>query len=232
MQEVALLDEVLDKAYTDVARMRGERVLEILECEEENRLAQERFNLLEENRKEELESEVHHYNDLKRKHTAEQENRAKKIAWMTEEVAAMEEFLDEELERKNRINRPQPSLLELELQWYRGAAYREMVMQAVAESGYDDDEDSIYVPENIKPIIPREEYHAPWEVYDGMPLDDDDDDDDDDVDDDQAVSQPPQSYRVVAGRCPESIRIDQVRDEVRVIPGHTHQEIDEAFRHR
>jgi hypothetical protein len=58
----------------------------------------------------------------------------------------------------------------------------------------------------------------------------DDDDDDDDVNDEQVVLQLPQTYRVVAGKCPESTSIDQVRDEVRVIPGHTHQEIDEAFR--
>jgi hypothetical protein len=62
---------------------------------------------------------------------------------------------------------------------------------------------------------------------------DDDDDDDHDQDDAQPVPQPvesfPRTYRVFSGRCLESTRIDQVRDQVRVIPGHTNQEIDLAF---
>ena len=52
-------------------------------------------------------------------------------------------------------------------------------------------------------------------------------------DDAQPVPQPvesfPRTYGVVSGRCLESTRIDQVRDQVRVIPGHTHEEIDLAF---
>lgn len=44
----------------------------------------------------------------------------------------------------------------------------------------------------------------------------------------QSVIQPvesfPRKYRVVSVRCPES------RDQPRLIPGHTHEEIDNAFR--
>ena len=43
----------MDKAHEDLPRIRRERVLAILECEEENRLRHQKFKLIEEKHKEE-----------------------------------------------------------------------------------------------------------------------------------------------------------------------------------
>ena len=128
---------------------RRERVLAILECEEENILRHQKFKLIEEEHKEEqgenamlqleinfeletlksklplaennpelnariqariksalqfeestlneVDSEMEVYNDLQRRHKDEQEKSANTMKWMTEELTAMDELMDEEL---------------------------------------------------------------------------------------------------------------------------------------